>query len=292
MKKFIAFITVALCIALFVGCGKEKAVDAEGWVYLTFEEAVQQSTNIVEATYVGGKFDGKYYEYRFTVDKQFCGSTEDDTIYVYGNGGVHYGCLAYFDDENKYEIGKTYLLLLRREKSVYYDHDRYIPFVDIFIPTDDVTKAEMYRHDIKWKSESGEDVFSDMESVENYISKLISECKKPKKEYWGNEYIESDNLAEIAEKSDCLLRVTPTELVESLDYEGTETYTCRVDEVYSGKFNRRETDIVFFGGTVDIGKSYTVALNRSPQDTALELSSKNSLCTTQEQADIMISAVK
>ena len=298
MKKFIAFITAALCIALFVGCGKEKTADksviTKDRIFVSFEEAVQQSTNIVEATYANIIEKNGEIEYVFNVKKQLKGETGSETVCIHLPDGKKISLSdhnpTYFNQN--FTKNKDYLLILNRNISVYNEHEEYSQILDEYIPLDNLESAQIYHSKIEEDYISDKSVFESVETLESHIEQIISECDTPAKEYLGRDYIKSDDIVEIAKGSEYIAAVTPIWMEPISSYPGTNIYKCRIDGVYKGDINTSETYILFFSGSVELEKSYTVALSGDSPDIVLVLSSKNSLCTTEEQAEQMINAVK
>ncbi len=161
-------------------------------------------------------------------------------------------------------------------------------YADMTILTENVESAKMYGCPLTKFSER---TFADINEMEEYIAafppQTTAATAAPEKAY-----IDSDDLSFIASESDHLIQVKPTKPDKSLENEGTEIYVCRITRRYKGNIAENEIRIKFFAGTVEIGKSYTVALNGGSSESLYELSSKHSLCTTQQQAEQMINAVK
>ena len=284
MKKFIAFITTALCIALFVGCGGSSSKNQS--LYMSFEESVSEATNIFEGVFLGESQRNNETEYRFRVKKQIKGAVDEEEVSVTVPGYILYtknGCISY-DIYDEYTVGETYLLICTKQSSVYSDYDKYCIYSRTWIPTANIENAKI--HNQSFSKNVGKE-FADINELEEYITSLPQ--KNPAD---SDSYIKSDDLELIAKESDFLIQAEPTELVDSFYMEGTETYTCRVTEVYKGEITNDEIQIIFFADTVNIGEKYTVALSGWSSCKLFMLSSKNSLCTTEEQAEQMINAVK
>lgn len=299
MKKFMVFIAAVLCIVLFVGCEKKETTDdviiAEDQIFVSFEEAVQQATNIVEATYANIFEKNGEIEYVFNVKKQLKGETGSETVCIHIPTRKMVSIIgkeiSYLKNQN-FAKDKDYLLILNRNISVYYEHEEYSQILDEYIPLDDLESAQIYHREIEEDYVSDKNVFNSVETLESHIEQVISECDTPAKDYLGRDYIKSNDIVEIAKGSEYIATVTPIWMEPISSYPGTNIYKCRIDEVYKGDINTSETYILFFSGSVELEKSYTVALSGNSPEIVLVLSSKNSLCTTEEQAEQMINAVK
>ena len=159
-------------------------------------------------------------------------------------------------------------------------------YADMTILTENVESVKMYGCPLTKFSER---TFADINEMEEYIAAIppqtTAATAAPEKAY-----IDSDDLSFIANESYHLIQVKPTKLNKSLENEGTEIYVCRITGRYKGNIAENEILIKFFAGTVEIGKSYTVALNGGSSESLYDLSSKTA--STQEQAQQMINAVK
>lgn len=301
MKKLVAFIAAILCVMLFVGCGKQNlnnAMIAElpkiddfpeliiDYLDFTFEESVSRATNIFECEFLSAAEKSDGIEYTVRVKKQIKGQIDKEYVVVLVSNASFSAQSA--DGLADYRVGESYLIISNMISSVYYSSDIYLAYADMTILTENVESAKMYGCPLTKFSER---TFADINEMEEYIAAIPPQATAataaPEKAY-----IDSDDLSFIASESDHLIQVKPTKLDKSLENEGTEIYVCRITGRYKGNIAGNEIRIKFFAGTVEIGKSYTVALNGGSSESLYDLSSKHSLCTTQEQAEQMINAVK
>lgn len=257
-------------------------------MYFSFEDAVSHATNIFEGEFLSERKRDLGIEYFFRVKKQIKGTVGEEEVCVFSPYGTVYiedSDISY-EREQEYTLGETYLIIGERQVSVYYDYDKYLIYAKTRIPTANIENAKMYGDPLTMHAER---TFADIDEMEEYITSVPS--KYPDREFLGNDYIKSDDLELIARESDYLIQAEPIELEISLEGKGWDIYICRVTEIYKGDIEESEIEIAFFFGTVNVGEKYTVALSDTSCKGLYDLSSKHSLCTTQEQAEQMINAV-
>lgn len=266
--------------------------------YLSFENVIVQCTDIIEATYVGRTENTAFSELEFTVNQVLKGGTTEDTIFVTEQMmyiELEGQDLTYLSGNYTYEVGQTYLLLLERNISIYYDHDRYMLLGDVYIPLSETAESLMYGEMLDLHSDSGaafhsaNDVLS---YVETYLASMPVLYQEDFVEYYGTEYVESQNPADIIACSGYVFDVEVGELLVEGVYAETETYYCTIRNILKGTLTSEELDariyVVFFeSDNVSPGDTYILMLNRA--DTAslvYTLSSENSVVAVEDGMEI------
>ena len=236
-------------------------------VYMTFEEAVLRSNSGVIAEFISvAHITDDYVEFEFHVNDVIYGNVPEQTILLREAVGIaHIEEIEYSYSlgENVYTAGQKYILVMQRHDSLFYDYPIYVLSSNIIIPLDDIENSAMYGREIA--------SFSSIDFIDaSSIIQLIKDIRTSNTvDTFGDEdnarYTDSDAIAEIAYESDIVLEV----LIESLFVEGHHngnTYISKIINVLKGgQINTNEDDRVFvvlMKGSVEIGQSYIVILNR------------------------------
>ena len=141
-------------------------------LYRSFEEALDDATHIVKATYIETYDYGGHCEYKFSVQSQIKGKISEKIIYVYSTYYEWIGTTGggYYANEIKYTPGNDYILILLKGVSVYYDHDRYGNVCDTFLPVDAPEKMAIYaKQPLSDHSSAPAETFSSVENILDYI---------------------------------------------------------------------------------------------------------------------------
>lgn len=265
--------------------------------YLSFEEAVQRSTDIVMATFEGYHKYEHYNELEFSISKILKGETEEPTIYVFevitsvsttGEKDVSYTTGQY-----NFIPGHDYLLVLERDISVYYDHDRYTMLGEIFLPIDEDTGFYMYNEPIENHSNQLDAKIKTTGSLVDLVGDL-SKSAKNDVSFYGTEYSTSEDLSEISAQSDYIVQVTIDEQIIDGVLNDTQTFSSSIKELLKGEFSAEEIEewedtiyVVFNKGEVVPGEEYILLLNRTdPQSRLFIHSSKNSVHQITNDQDV------
>lgn len=95
---------------------------------VTFDQAIAISSCAVNAEFVQYYDMGWYVEYEFKVNEVLYGDVPYSTIFVFsmaGNSSVETD-YSYSLGEDKYTENESYILIMMKNKSIFYEHDRYI----------------------------------------------------------------------------------------------------------------------------------------------------------------------
>ena len=296
MKKFIS---ILILLAVFVsGCSVENKnapfknttgeiqyeTDKE---YVSFEEAVQQATDVIVATFKGYHKHDYYTELEFEISEILKGETEESTIYVFETiSGVSVTGekeTSYTTGQCNFIQGNDYLLILEREISVYYEHDRYTMVGEIFLPLDDDIGYYMYNQPIK--EFSGQlHTHENANSITSVVKELC-ETEQNEVTFYGSEYVTSTDIDVILEQSDYIVRVHVDEQMIEGVLNNTQTYSCTITELLKGEFTEDEKEewenviyVIFPKDEVSAGEEYILLLNRADTSSRLFVySSKNSI---------------
>ena len=120
--------------------------------------------------------------------------------------------------------------------------------------------------DILWEEfdpENGIYKESDVyKTLPEYIISLVK-SNPDRKEYWGTEYIRSDDFEYIKSQSEIVSRVKVKSLAKN--YSLAREAVCEVKEVISGEIENDEINIQFIPGTVKKGREYIYENLKPPQ---------------------------
>ena len=203
---------------------------------LTFEEKIASSSCAAVAEFVSQHNDGEYMELEFRIEELLYGYIPEQHIYLFCRKDETPLTITgdpYFDSENRYIAGQPYILIMRREDMLFYDHPRYLLSGNIFIPLDNLEQSTM----------DGQKI-SALEEYEHVDGQGIIERIKEIREltYTGGEFTEydhdlrystSEQISEIVAESDFVLEIN----IEYLLIEGFHngnTYICDIVQILKG----------------------------------------------------------
>ena len=274
--------------------GDVKTEVAKTVRYMYFEDLMNYVTDLVEAKYLGAEatVDPSVFYLKFETVKNIRGNGVDETVYVQIHPSEYYVneknvSFSTSDFDKQYVPGLTYLLLLARWSSVYNDYDLFGLVTDsLVLPLDDLNNPDEQSHRLTLYGTDLSDHFREEETLssfkngnlENYILEKVKNnplCK-------GYDYIKSTDPVEVIRQSEFIFKIKVDEKeIESFD-GSRATYSCQVEEVLRGNAVSQWISITFLSGTVEIGKSYVVALNNTGGAAYYTLSSKQSLFNTSD----------
>lgn len=258
-------------------------------VYLSFEEAIELSTDVISATFVSYHEENNRFELEFEVNDVIKGSTSEETIFVsqsYVNVSVGGTDLSYVSGTYNYEPDQEYILVLVRDISPYYTHDKYVFVTDIDIPLAEGRNVYMYNEDLTKHSPLDSNA-----NILSYVQDTVMNTTSVSREYYGHEYVDSDDLKTILAGTDYVLHVKVEELEVEGIYNDTDTFRVSIKEVLKGDLSQAELDseifVVVFKGDVTVGGDFFLLLHRLEEDSLIyTLSSRNSVIPVSETQEV------
>lgn len=246
--------------------------------YLSFEDSLSLSTDIVAAEFLGYDEQELYTELAFRVEEVLRGEAQPgETLFVFELPAVVELTdeLRYTTGEDDYVPGARYLLVLEREVSVYFAHDRFHLLGNSRIPLTDGAACTRYGQPLSATSA----LPAEATGLEVEAAVAAACAALPAPEMPARRYTTSDDPDEIAAASEDILVVTTLEALPPGKLNGTQSYRCRVEAVRRGGTAAGETVIVvFFADTVAAGETVLVLANRShPDSLVYTLSSARSV---------------
>lgn len=296
-KMFILVLTLGILLMMF-GCNTENDANtaplnngdpaytdiSSRIEYKTFEETLASATNIVIAAYTGeSEKHGIYRDLLFSPERQIKGSEIneefrvricDQTVTVANTD------IKYSESIERYVQGEKYVLILGKYVSVYNPYDLYVPFNNILI--EDGKSPTMYDGSALDKFSDKQNAIKDFNHAIEYIDAFQSSGVDTSKAV-GYGFIRSDNLSEVVNRSSTVAEVVPLELTGSSENNNTERYVCKVEDVLKGKISESDIKIIFMAGTVEIGKKYTVMIEKHGSFEYYSLSSKISVYSSEDE---------
>lgn len=294
MKRLLALVLVFIGFVALFGCASEPEPSGLPALYRTvaceempanvctmysqiptLEDSIS-GAYVIKATFVGdvgfrGKARNGMYEMEFTVDATLKGSIDEDTIYT----SMSLDAYSWSEGECtifNYVKGHQYLLIARKDDSVYYDHPYYSIRSSDFLPLDDDIGAFVWGYDL---AAAGSD-FIDREKMAElvpsgnaieYIEKLCE--KRPWVAEEEQKYTTSVDMYEIAKECEFVLAVTPKSISLVSDWRNTATYYCTVNRQIKNSSVKYpvhigdEIHLPFFIDSVEEGEQYIVMVNRA-----------------------------
>lgn len=231
--------------------------------YLTFEDAVAQSDLAITGEFIEMVEHENYMEYAFKVIDCMYGDITDDIIYLYCNLGTGYVSeIDYEYDLNHivYEKGKDYILILEKQESLMYDHDRYMQTADLVL-CEENNEYTMYSQQIE---------IPEYATIIGYIRSLPNKSTSIEIDY-DNVYEENND--EKAEDPIYAGEVTILSLeIEGIVHNGN-TYKCSVNNLTQGQNLNAYEDgtilIVILKNTVQVGSTYFMEFSPVAKDSLI-----------------------
>ena len=296
-------ITLVILAALLMGvCGfflsacKEKPAGTSStngsgisalMMYLTFEEALLSSTDVVVARYIGNRpFGETLTEYEFMVTDRVLGNAAS-RIFVYvadsNNTIIGYDApLGYNEAKLSFKSGTDYLLVLDRlwQADAKTHEDGYLFISSLIINLDNPSESTMY-NDPLYVHATKLDFRKNLsrETILAFV-RAYTANNTP-----GRDHIRSSNIEDIIGGSPYVLVVEigkPYRLVDeqvTRDWMETDIYYCTVVQTLKGDIKvGYELTMVFFADTVKPGERRIIAVERLDEgDTWFIMTSKKSV---------------
>ena len=257
--------------------------------YRSFEAACPEFTNVVIATSTGMDSDSYW---TFDVQESIFGETEDKICMSMGSSlklvtslGGGYG-ITYYENDKFFETGETYLLMLKKDSSVYYSKKQtfYYTAYATQISLDNISESRMYGESAK-RHITGIDIDTcTKEELIEYVKELVKNNKTAKKSISSAETLE-----EIVRDSTDVVQIkicNPIRQVKN-STKKTEVWECKVTDSLKGDLEKGEMiEIEFFADIVIPNKEYIVALDDDFEIISKSLTTKDSLRPVSEKAEI------
>lgn len=299
-RCFAVFTALCIIVAALAGCADSPAeptgsndlsdeviVDAEHLMkLLSFEDLVAMSDSAVLGEYISTDAYENYVEHRFKVESVYFGDINDEEIYLFSNIGTAHVMETDYEyslTACPYEVGKKYILIMSKNVSIMFPHDRYVTGAQLVIcPEDDL--YSMYSAPIQ--TAEGKDIV-------DYLSEL------------PNAYAPSMVTAAAAEYGSAMEKAvseagfTAKVSVDGLYFEGEihngNTYLCSIDEIYKGgELVYREDGkilLVILKNTVEVGKKYIVCFSQvGPDSLVYKQQTIDSVYEASDDAEMQIKA--
>jgi len=315
MKKIMATMIAILLITILTACDVEDTHVANAAadnstatqspsrittsvVYITFEEALLSSTDVVIAHYVGHRpFGENLIEFEFSVIDRVFGNAAD-TIFVYATnsyasimGGV--AASTYNQSALMFNRGTNYLLPLQRLEGAHLrtHEDGYLFIHNLIMNLDNPHLSTMYNEPLSLHS--SEVSFESRSLADEAILTFVSE--KTANNRPAREHIRSENMEDIINGSPHVFIVEinePRRLVSqqvTRDWGETDIYHATVVRTLKGNLDAGlRVDVVFFADTVQTGEQHIVAVERIERgSTTFRFTSRNSLFRMDQLDEIL-----
>ncbi|MCL2748034.1 MAG: S-layer homology domain-containing protein [Oscillospiraceae bacterium] len=255
----------------------EREKNPASAINMTFTEALEMSDSIIIGEYLSSaETDWGAIHCQFKVKKVLRGEVPEETIHM-----VVYGGTPYATGDDLYVTGGEYILVMNRNDSLFYEYPRYTPIGDIFIPLEDIGKSTMYGKEIR------EIADKDIAYIEAFINDIAAPSIQE-----GQRYTSATDYPTIVKETDLILKVT----IKNLEIEGvaanSNTYVCSVTQnINEGSFvaigESQDILITVIKGSVEVGKSYIVMVNRIGESSPIYTqSSLRSIVSLDDEATV------
>lgn len=300
MKKmrFLTLLALSLLIPLvFAACSstadisKIEEVESEGVFlsaciqreYVTFDELISISDAAIVGEYIETIVHEYYIEQKFKVKECLYGGVTDPEIYLCSNIGtanVEEIGYSYESGADIYEKGLSYLLVMERQQSIFYDHDRYMLNADVLL-CESSKEYRMYGQSIELPAEN---------SMRDYITSVHSSVPHPTD---ISEPVTYEN-----ELSEMLGESTYVGIVNilGLEIEGIHngnTYRCSVESLSKGSNLNTYGDgtilMTILKGKVEVGQRYIIGF--SPADEGSLIYGQETAASVYDVSDELLSEI-
>ena len=210
------------------------------YIRYTPEEAMANATHIINARYVGKAIyetNGyKRFEYVFEPESLIKGMLEEcdqERIYV-----IPYKDSDLTDKEPPYSQGELYMLCVRKQIAVFYEHNWYCLMSEWTVSEKD----------------------SDWEKIQE-TAQEISKNTENRVGYFGTPFTTSKDVKEIADFATAIFVVRIDSVMAESNIQSTTVYYCTVTKtVRNTPNNGGEISITFPNSMVQVGEEYLVLL--------------------------------
>lgn len=307
MKRIILYSVTILSVMIITACSSQKNLLTENhWSsgnsndyismltkYVTFEEALLLSTDIVVAQYVGYRsFGDNSIEFEFVVLERVLGESADRIfVYAINSTSTTIGAIesiSYKDSDLSFYAGGQYLLVLER---IWLPHSKvnengYMLVRNLVVDLDNPQNSAMYGEPLHLHSELN---FSrgclSREQIVDYAREIA------KNNHTDMDHIKSLDVTEVVEGSDYILLVEINELhsMARTDFQHTDVFFCTVIQVIKGDLEPGfELGMIFLADTVQPGEQHIIMVRRIEEGSSLfEFTSRNSMFETTQFGEIM-----
>jgi len=254
-KNIVTLLLLFVCVLVgLTSCShlqvSEHANQHGIFIEKTFEECLEYTTDILLAKCKNKVKSYGYTEYSFEIQKQYFSVYEgqcDSIIRV----------LDYYNLYDGMVRGQQYILLLEKRPRVLRNKDTYL-IVPITINTDELDNCTVQGKLISQKTNLKMEEIGGFQGLLEYMSNYI----KKNNTTYCRDYIRSNDLKIIAEKSDYLARVKILKTSEKTykNESGSNLYECFVEEDYKNKLAPGEVVLIWLPESkVEVGETYNLA---------------------------------
>ena len=274
MKKLLVSLFIIVLTFVMFACENSPKINMEGndsnnvkvhtesiVEYATFEQLLESATDIVKGKCIDIIQKETYTEYKFSILEHYLGENRDEIfVYVPKEGvRVQGKYISYDTDDISYNINDSYFLVLTRYVNIFYEHDRYWNAGgNLFLPVDDLTNASIYGEEISKHSTTNiQKIISSKESLSDYFKAY----KNNAPQFYGIDYIKTNDVNTIIESSDYLLKIKILDEDYNDILDDRNIFNCMVVSSFKGDVEvQSKIEIVFPKGSVIQGNEYCVAL--------------------------------
>ena len=284
MKKLLVSLFIIVLTFVMFACENSPKINMEGndsnnvkvqtesiVEYATFEQLLESATDIVKGKCIDIIQKETYTEYKFSILEHYLGENRDEIfVYVPKEGvRVQGKYISYDTDDISYNINDSYFLVLTRFVSIFYERDRHMNAgANLFLPVDDLANASIYGEAIsKHSTENTQKILSSKETFSDFLKTYENNAP----EFYGIDYIRTNDINTIVESSDFLLKIKVMDECFPGIVDDRNTFNCLVVSSFKGDVEvQSKIMIVFPKGSVIQGNEYCVALYEiehcSPRD--------------------------
>ncbi len=277
MKKMrsLSFTVLSMVFLLVFGAcsstvdmSKNEGADSEGVFlaaciqreYVTFDELISISDVAIVGEYIETIGHEYYTEQKFKVRECLYGDVTDSEIYLCSNIGtanVEEIGYSYESGADVYEEGLSYLLVMERQQSLFYDHDRYMLNADVLL-CESSKEYRMYDQSIDLPAET---------SMRDYVISVYNSVPHPASVSAPVAY--ENELSEMVGESAYVGVVYILEMEIEGVHNGN-SYRCSVESLSKGSNLNTYGDgtilMTILKGKVEVGHRYIIGFSPADKD--------------------------
>ena len=289
-SKALCFIVALIVIIPLVGCAGSGKNTGESLTYsqenkVSFEDIVKNSNVAIVGEYIETIDYEQYSEARFKVKECLYGDVDEEEIYLFINHAVSYVSeidYTYEHNGRQYKEGSKYILVMEKNESIMYDHDRFALQTDLFLSEED-GQYTLYSKPI---------AVPDNMDIKEYISSLYYSVPREEKNRKNSEEY-NDLIEQLVAESKIIAVVNINRIETEGRLHNGNTYRCTIEEfIKEAKINTYDDGtilIVIEKDLVEAGNRYILGFDPVEENSLIYMQSvKNGVWPEESEIKEMI----
>lgn len=252
---------------------------------VSFEDIVKNSNVAIVGEYIETIDYEQYSEARFKVKECLYGDVDEEEIYLFINHAVSYVSeidYTYEHNGRQYKEGSEYILVMEKNESIMYDHDRFALQTDLFLSEED-GQYTLYSKPI---------AVPDNMDIKEYIRSLYYSVPREEKTRKNSEEY-NDLIEQLVAESKIIAVVNINKIETEGRLHNGNTYRCTIEEfIKEAKINTYDDGtilIVIEKDLVEAGNKYILGFDPVEENSLIHMQSiKNGVWPEESEIKEMI----